>query len=529
MKAWMTGLIALLAAAPAWGVSAPTTQPEATITIYERAGQPAAANRIDELIFARLDAEGVSPARVCSDAVFVRRVYLDVTGTLPTAAEARAFLADRAPDRRARLIDRLLADPRFADYRAMQWGDLLRIKSEFPINLWPNAVQAYHRWVRTALADGMPYDRFARELLTASGSNFRVGQVNFYRAVQSRDPATLAKSAALAFMGDRMTDWPADRAAGLAAFFSRVGYKSTDEWKEEIVYFNFNPASPPVASALLPDGSTVKLAADGDPREAFADWLVSPDNPWFARCQANRIWYRLMGRGLVQEPDDFRAGNPPSHPELLDWLASELVKSKFDSVHLYRLILNSTTYQLSSVPGPGKAAGPELFAAYRLRRLEAEVLIDALCQITGTDEQYESRIPEPFTWVPREMRSIALPDGSITSSFLDLFGRPPRDTGLASERNNATSADQQLHLLNSSHVRNKIEGGPTMRAIGRTARQKPGQAMDELYLTVLSRYPTGEELRAIKVYTDATRGKGGNVLGDVMWALVNSTEFQYRH
>jgi len=520
MKAF-TALAALLAVTATVAGAAPPP-------LFEAPGSPAAAGKIDELIFAKLRQKGGEPARLCSDAVFVRRVYLDVIGTLPTAAEARAFIQEKGPNKRAALIDRLLEHEAFADYWAMRWGDLLRIKSEFPINLWPNAVQSYHRWVRTALEKNMPYDRFARELLTASGSNFRSPPVNFFRSAQSKEPAALAKAVALTFMGDRMGTWPEARKAGLAVFFSRIGYKSTAEWKEEIVFFDTVAEAPP--SAILPDGTTVKLPAHRDPREAFADWLISPQNPWFARCIVNRLWYWLLGRGIIHEPDDIRPDNPPNHPEVLALLVKELAAAKYDLRHIYRLILNSSTYQLSSIPRSKDPPAAGLFACYPLRRLDAEVLIDALCQVTGTTEEYHSKIPEPFTWIPRETRSIALPDGSITSSFLDMFGRPPRDTGMMAGRNNASTAGQRLHLLNSSHIRKKIETGPKTRAWQRTAWRNPRKAAGELYLMILSRYPTPEELKTIKAYVDANRGqKGSNPMVDLVWALVNSPEFLYRH
>jgi Protein of unknown function (DUF1553)/Protein of unknown function (DUF1549) len=497
-------------------------------TIYEKPGEPAEVGKIDALVFARLKAEGVPPARLCSDAVFLRRAYLDVIGTLPRAGEVREFLADKAPDKRAKLIDRLLDRDEYADYWAMRWGDLLRVKSEFPINLWPNAVQAYHRWIHTAMAGNMPYDQFARALLTSSGSNFREPPVNFYRATQGKDPETLARAAALAFMGDRMSSWPEKRRAGMAVFFSRVGYKRTAEWKEEIIFFDMS--SKVVPTATLPDGTEVRLAADQDPREVFADWLISPNNPWFARAIVNRLWYWLLGRGIIHEPDDIRADNVPSHPKLLALLEKELIASKYDLKHVLRLILNSSTYQLSSVPRSQEAKAADLFAHYRLRRLDAEVLIDALCQITGTTEEYSSQIPEPFTWVPTEMRSIALSDGSITSSFLEMFGRPPRDTGMAAERNNTPTAAQRLHLLNSGHIRRKIERGPGLRVLGRMARRTPGKAIVGMYLAILSRYPTAEELKTLKAYGDANRKtRGADTLIDMIWALVNSPEFLYRH
>jgi hypothetical protein len=515
---------------------------------------PTPESQIDKLVFGRLQQLGIQPAHACSDAVFVRRAYLDVIGTLPTAQEAKDFLLDSGPNKRRVLIDRLLAREEFADYWAMKWSDLLRVKAEFPINLWPNAAQAYHRWIRTALHENLPYDRFVREMLTASGSNFRVPQVNFYRAIQSKEPPAIAQAVALTFMGTRAENWPKDRLAGMAAFFSQIGYKSTAEWKEEIVLFDIGktgaaasgaagpsgatpaasgaatPATPAApATATFPDGKTVRLKADQDPREVFADWLIDPKNPWFTRAIVNRVWSWLLGRGIIHEPDDIRPDNPPSHPELLAYLERELVAARYDLKHIYRLILNSATYQQSCVPRTADPKGEALFAFYPLRRLEAEVLIDALDQITGTTEKYTSAIPEPFTFVPENHRSIALPDGSITSSFLEMFGRPPRDTGLESERNNRPTADQRLHLLNSSHIQRKIEQSPRLRSLMQS-RGNPREGVTTLYLAILSRFPTDEEMRTVGAYAQSGGGaKGGEAAVDVAWALINSAEFLYRH
>lgn len=502
----------------------------ATANPFEGSAPSAFSNQIDQLVFTRLQQLGIPPANRCSDAVFVRRVYLDAIGTLPTAQEARGFLQDQNPNKRQVLIDRLLERDEFADYWAMKWSDLLRVKAEFPINLWPNAAQAYHRWIRSAVASNMPYDRFARELLTASGSNFRVPPVNFYRAVQSRDSQTIAQAVALMFMGERTDKWPKDQLSDMAAFFSHVGYKSTDEWKEEIVFFDPEKATSAFSQpSTFPDGTPAQLSPDRDPREVFADWLISPNNPWFARNIANRVWFWLLGRGIVQEPDDMRPDNPPSNPELLAFLEQDLITSHYDLKHLYRLILNSDAYQLSSIAKAIDPAREANFAQYPLRRLDAEVLIDALNQITGTTEKYSSAIPEPFTFIPEDQRSIALPDGSITSTFLEMFGRPPRDTGLESERNNHPTAEQCLHLLNSSHIQRKIDQGPRLQALLRSQRGNPRQMVTEIYLTILSRFPTEGELEIVSAYARSGAGTGREAMMDLSWALINSTEFLYRH
>jgi len=490
--------------------------------------------KIDELVFGKLKELGIQPANVCSDQVFIRRAYLDVIGTIPTATEAREFLSDRNPKKRSVLIDQLLEREEFVDYWTMKWCDLLRVKAEFPINLWPNGVQAYHRWIRTSIKENMAYDRFVREILTTNGSNFRDPPVNFYRAVQSKEPEAIAQAVALTFMGARAENWPEDRLSGMANFFSQIGYKRTAEWKEEIVFFDAlkaaeNAASSASALAILPDGTQVQLPPDRDPREIFADWLIAPDNPYFTGNIVNRVWYWLLGHGIVHEPDDLRPDNPPTNPELLAYLQKELVAARYDLKHVYRLILTSRTYQLSSISRSDHPKAEAHFAYYPLRRLDAEVLIDALCQITGTTEEYSSPIPEPFTFIPEKHRSIALPDGSITSSFLEMFGRPPRDTGFVSERNNQSTAAQRLHLLNSSHIREKIERSGRLRSIMQTARRNPLKTVTDLYLTILSRPPTEGELKIVRDFSQSGDGAGQAVLADLTWALINSAEFLYRH
>lgn len=490
---------------------------------YETAAASTPRSRIDELVQADLASLGLAPAAPCSDAVFVRRAFLDVIGTLPTADEARAFLADRAADKRAALIDRLLAREEFTDYWAMLWSDTLRVKAEFPVNLWPNAAQCYHHWIRDAMHDGLPLDQFARELLTANGSNFRVGPVNFWRASANRQPAGLARVVALTFLGERVETWPPEKLAAFAPLFSQLTTKGTREWKEEIVYFDAALPSPPAATRF-PDGSPVTLAAGQDPRAAFADWLLRADNPRFARALANRIWSWVFGRGMVHPADDLRPDNPPSNPALLDHLAASLVAHRYDLRAFLREVLNSQTYQDSSLAPTDDPRAASHFAFYVPRRLDAEVLADAINQVTGTNENYTSAIPEPFTFIPAEQRAIALPDGSITSAFLEKFGRPTRDTGELAERiATTTTAAQRLHLLNSTHIQRKLTRGPALAALLR--RKQP---VDELYLTFLSRPPTPAERDAVARYLrDHAQARRASL--DVAWALLNSDEFLLRH
>ncbi len=523
------GRIALAGLVMALGACLAVAAPPAGLSPFESPNPPTPRNRIDELVFRKLQQLDIAPAYPCSDAAFVRRAYLDIIGTLPTGFEAQDFIRDTKPNKRSALVDRLLGREEFADYWAMKWSDLLRVKAEFPINLWPNAVQCYHRYLRTAVKQNLPYDRFARELLTSSGSNFRVGPVNFYRAMQNKDARGIAQAVALTFMGERAEKWPAERWEGMAAFFQQVGYKSTLEWKEEIVFFDPELwTNNPTRTAVFPDGKKVQLDPQQDPREVFADWLITPTNLWFTRNIANRVWSWLLGRGIIHEPDDIRPDNPPSNPELLAYLEQELIGAGYDLKHLYRLILNSQTYQLSCVPRSEQAAAEAQFAYYPLRRIEAEVLIDALNQITGTTEKYSSPIPEPFTFIPENQRAIALGDGSITSTFLELFGRPARDTGLESERSSRPSAAQRLHLLNSSHIQRKIEQS-RMIEYQTQSKKTPREMATGIYLGILSRFPTEAELQKLDDYVQKTKVGNREAAIDLAWALINSAEFLYRH
>lgn len=593
--------------------------PETSTNVFEEPTAPIPESELDKIVFTKLNQLGVQPV-LCSDAVFVRRVYLDVLGTLPTATEAREFIED--PDKqnkRRLLIDRLLERDEYADYWAMKWGDILRIKAEFPVNLWPNAAQAYHRWVRASLAENKTYDKFVREMLTASGSNFRVGPVNFYRAVQNRTAEGIAGAVALAFMGARVDAWPTNRFREMTVFFSQIGYKPTSEWKEEHVFWDPIGASktagntapgrasvteialgtnapvettvawtnPFPINAVFPDGSKVKLTGDRDPREVFADWLIRPWNPWFTRSIVNRVWGWLLGRGIIHEPDNIRDDNPPSNPALLSYLEKEMIAGNYDLKRLYRLILNSQTYQLSSLPRQNTPEAAANFASYTVRRMDAEVLSDAINKITGSSDLYTSPIPEPFTYIPKGMPAVTIADGSITSPFLALFGRSARATGMENERNNKPTPAQWLYLLNSSEVQSKLEQGPNLPALVGGGRRRTSQIAEDLYLTILSRFPTEAELRVVEDYgrkepakpaaaptnspagtiasTNASsasatnavaasantnqprRGPLGN-LGlpsrradrqqvvkkreewiDIAWSLINSEEFLYRH
>ena len=510
------------AVGPQAAAAAPLPQPP-----FEQAAPATPASRIDELVLASLQAHGIRPANPCSDAVFFRRVHLDLLGVLPDPSALDRFLQDRDPGKRAALIDALLQRAEFADYQSLKWCDLLRVKAEFPINLWPAAVQAYHQWVRDAIYENQPYDQFVRALLTSSGSNFRVPPVNFYRAVQGRKPGAIADAVALTFMGVRTAGWPEKRRAGMAAFFSRIAYKPTAEWKEEIVCLDPTPAGP--LQARYPDGGSVRILPRQDPRRVFADWLIRPDNPWFARNAVNRVWAWLMGRGIIHEPDDIRPDNPPANPELLAYLEKELVDSHYDLRHVYRLILNSRTYQQSSILQGEGADADALFARYIPRRLDAEVLSDAIYWFSGWGDAYTSPIPEPFTFIPLRHHTTELADGSTSSRFLDLFGRPARDTGLESERNDAPTAAQQRYLLNSTDVQNRVARNWRAQGLAEANGDARPGLIRWLYMTMLTREPTPSETAAVAAYLDTPGKDKRQAAEDVIWALFNSKEFLYRH
>lgn len=565
---------------------------------YEKSAKFAPVGKIDELLLASWNKHGVKSSGMCSDAVFLRRAHIDLIGTIPTLKETRAFLNDKSPDKRAKLVDSLLASPEFAQYWALKWCDILRVKSEFPINLWPDAVQAYHHWVWEAIRKNMPYDQFARKLLTTSGSDFREPPSNFFRATENKTPAGYAAVAALTFMGTRLSEWKDGDRKEFEKLFSRIAKKKTHEWKEEIIYLDPTPADP--MTVRMPDGAVLKISQDEDPRIAFADWLIRPDNPWFTQTAVNRVWFWFFGRGIVQEPDDFRpapdpsesflrfswlwggsgkkvnTGNPAVIKKLLEYLASSFVKSGYDFKALCREIVTSAAYQQSSLPrmnsskpssvgaahdSQAKAAEAEkLFAIYPMRRLDAEVLSDALCYIGGFHPKYMSMIPEPFTYIPREMRTISLADGSITSSFLVTFGRPARDSGLLMERNNQTTYAQRLFMLNSPIIHWKVSNSPFLREIFKQGKWRNRSIVDGIYMLILARRATEKEYKTISdnhkdLFDSAPpkppkgKGKGRRaayrkqrkryqrnrgrkiyqMARSLVWTLVNSKEFLFQH
>ena len=482
-------------------------------------------NNLDELFLQSLRSHNIEPAPICSDEVFLRRIYLDVLGTLPTMQEVRNFLEDTNANKRVALIDDILDREEFVDLQTMRWCDLLRVKAEFPINLWPNGAACYYRWIRRSIEENKTYDQFVRELITANGSNFRDGASNFYRAVPANDADTLAEAVYRTFLGIDLTPLSAEQRKRASIFFSRVGYKETAQWKEEIVFWNRTPLDEETIFFL--DGTTANIDPNRDPRQIFADWLISSTNAEFNRTAVNRIWGWLFGSGLLPEPEASNAGEPPLHPELLDALCSELVKAEYDLKHIYRLILNSGIYQQCSIPNVPESAA--LFAAYPIRRIEAEVFQDVLAQIFDLPIGYVSEVPEPFTHIPPRHRTIALPDSSITSPFLETFGRASRDTGTEADRNNGVTESQLLFLLNSTEVNNWIGRFISSRTLARRLGNDSKGVVDEIWLTFLSRYPMESEYRIAFAELGQRNKPAGQRIQDLIWGLLNTAEFLCKH
>ncbi len=535
---------------------------------YESMEKFSPKNKIDEIQLSNLQKHGLLPANICSDSVFLRRAYLDICGSFPDLEDTKRFLADESPNKRDELIESLFKREEFALYWSLKWGDILRIKSEFPINMWPNAVQAYSLWLWDSIRSDKPYDEFAREIICSSGSNFRDPPSNFYRSTPDRSPEGLAKIAALTFLGSRLENWPKLERREFAKLFSKVEYKKSSEWKEEIVHLS--PVHFDSFSVNMPDGTLVEISSDSDPRIAFADWLAGPGRKWFAQAAVNRVWFWLFGRGIVHEADDFcisrkgsfignlisskvdnsNEGNPAANPELLNFLADEFIASGYDFKSLLRLIASSATYQQSCIPKSDPELAEKYFAAYMVRRIDAEILADAISRLAGVGPKYMSVIPEPFTYVPQEYPTIALNDRSISSSFLEIFGRPVRNSGLLSERDNGITYSQRLFLLNSSEIHDRVVKSPLLRVILKDAEGNPERIIDGIYMLVLARHPSRKELEIVlKNYGEnvAHEPEEDGISGErknrkkfknkksiasnqiVLWALVNSKEFLFKH
>lgn len=445
----------------------------------------------------------------CSDEVFLRRTYLTVTGALPQVWESRRFLDSESPKKREALVNKLIKSELGLKYMQMHWGDILRIKSEFPSNLWPNGVQAYNRWVYEQLMNNVPYDKMVRNLLISEGSNFRSPAANFYRGFQKRTPENFYANINLLFLGNRnCTD------NGYLCF-SQIKFKSTKEWKEEIIYLNYHKDLP-WHIIELEDGTRIKLKPDSDWREAYVDWLVKSRR--FAEVMVNRMWFWVFGKGLVHEPDDWRADNKPSNPELLKELTDYFVAKNYDMRALLKKILLSKEFNAKAAPE----------GTYQPQRLPAEVIVDNIATATGKWATYMSRVPEPFTFYPPQTRATHLGDATVSSSELELFGKVSRDVSLESQRNNAITSKQLLYLMNSSELENSIRKSSVLKSMLKKYSDL-SQLADAITLRVLARKATANEISMYNEYMQQNKLSLNEFAYDLMWMLINSNEFLYNH
>jgi hypothetical protein len=508
----------------------------ARFTVPLEEGKPVAAppfprrNFIDDLVAAKLKQLGVTPSAPCTDYEFIRRASLDATGILPSPEEVRAFVADPDPRRREKLVDRLLARPEHADFWAQKWADLLRNKTrstEQKVGSW-----SFHYWIRDALAANVPYDQFARAILTAQGEPADNPPVNWYREVS--DLPALVNDSAQIFLGVRLScanchhhpyeKWSQADYYGYAALFARVGRKDLGSGAQAVyVDPNGSAQHPLTGETMKPkplDAPAVELGPFDDPRRQLVDWMVRPANPYFARALVNRLWRHYLGRGLVEPVDDLRVTNPPSNPALMEALARDFVRHGYDLRHLTRLIMTSGTYQLSATPRGNNRKDAQNYARAYARRLSAEVLLDAVNQVCGTSDKFAN--------LPAGTRAIQLPDETVPSYFLDVFGRPQRESACDCERVTEGNMAQTLHLMNSAELDAKVraEGGRAA-TLAATGKREP-EMVEELYLWALSRPPRTTELATALEYLTAKKDRKV-ALEDLLWALINTNEFLFNH
>lgn len=497
---------------------------------------PGSTNYIDEHVFAKQRELQLAPAPLASDHVFLRRVFLDLIGTLPTEAEAREFLDSKDPNRRAKLIDRLLERDEYASFWALKWADVLRGS---PATITERGTHSFHRYLVRTFADDRPMDAFARELLTGLGNPLHKPAANFYRI--SRTPDEAAETAAQLFLGVRLQcakchNHPFESISqtdyyGLAAYFARVQRKtSAFGLDDEIIYLGnggevqhpiTRKPQPPVAFGV----EAGKLGPDEDRRQRLADWLTSKDNRYFAPSTVNRVWYHMMGKGIVDPVDDFRDTNPPSNPALMKALTDDFVRGGYRIKPIIRAIANSHAYQLASTGTPsqsGDAADPERYFTHAAVRMHsAEQIIDAISLATG--------IPESFKGYPAGTRAIELAEGGVQHPFLQAFSKPVRDATCECAREEEPSLPQMLHLLNNVGVQRKIKAPESRLAKWLREEKDVETIVERMYLCTLSRKPTpGERALAVK-HVAALNSDRAAALQDLQHALINLSEFLLRH
>jgi len=511
--------------------------------------RPTDTGYIDELILKKLELLRIPPSGPCTDTEFVRRVYLDTCGILPSSDEARAFLADKDPKKREKLINALLERPEFADYWAYRWSDLLLVSSR---RLQQPAMWAFYRKIRQAVADNQPWDKFARGILTASGSSLSEGGGNYF--VLHKDVSQLAEATAITFLGTNigcakchnhpLEKWTQDEYWAFANLFSRVGLKNGERAGEVLVqsrldgdalHLRRGVAMPPMPL----DGKPLALDAATDRRQYFADWLTGPDNSFFAKATVNRIWRNYMGRGLVEAEDDLRVSNPASNPELLDALAADFVKNRFDVKRLMRTILLSAAYQRSSQPLAANAADDRFYSRYLVRRLPAEVILDAYSDLTSVPtlfNQIKTAAGDSTTAVttyPTGTRAMQLPDSLLLSRFLEAFGRADRIGTCSCERTADASVTQALHLNNGATLNDKLRDKKSVVNKWLEAKATDAEIVERVFMAALTRTPTAEENKKfVALLTEAAKDgpqSRQEAIEDFVWAVLTGREFFFNH
>jgi hypothetical protein len=493
---------------------------------------------------------GLVPSELCTDEIFIRRVFLDVTGSIPTPKEVTAFVADKDPAKRDKLIDQLLESPEYAYYFANKWADILRVKRRQEPTRAAGTF-AFHEWIREQVAQDVPYSEFVRGVLTANGDERKNPPTVWYKEIEKAE--SFVDDVSQVFLGQRLAcanchhhpyeKWSQDDYWGLAAFYGRVGRKDIrppggDPNRDNRIQVVFNRGTGSVTNKrtgktadIKPlDGDPMQVATEDDPRQKLVDWMVDPKNPFFAKAVANRYWAHFFGRGIVDPLDDMRVTNPPSNPELLNALAQNLVDNKFSLKALIKTICKSRTYQLSSAPNEFNKLDKQAYARYYPKRLQAEVLLDALCQVTDS--------PNRFNGLPTDKnapnRAIMLPDEGFTSYFLDVFGRPQRISACECERVNEANLAAVLHLLNSEEVQGKItRSGGRADALAKADDKRPdAEKIDELFLWAFARKPSAEDKKSAlehiekMVAKNAAAGKK-TAYENILWAIINTKEFVF--
>ncbi len=488
-------------------------------------------NYVDELINTKLKKMNLTPSELADDNTLVRRLFIDMLGTLPTPEEVTAFVNDRTTDKRAKLIDALMERPEFVDFWTMKWSDILRVNRNFTQE---KGMWAFHNWIKQSLALNKPYDQMAREVLLGQGSSYEYGPANFYRISSTQEER--AENTVQLFLGIRVQcarchnhpfeKWLQNDYHSMAAFFSRLATKPGEQANEQLIFIknsgeHTNPRTkrtmvPKALAGPFFDG----LTAEQDRRAKLAEWMTAPENTMFSQAVVNRYWKHFMGRGIVDPPDDMRVTNPPVNAELLERLAKDFVEHKFDLRHVVRVIANSRSYQSSSMPNATNAKDEKQFSRYYIKRLSAETLLDAI----GT----ATEAPEKFAGLPAGTRAIQLPDSRVASYFLDVFGRPAREITCECERSDEANMAQALHLINSPSIQQKLSAatGRVERLV--KANKKDREAVEEMYLATLCRLPEPVELEDAvdQIRSSANRKEG---VEDLLWALINSREFIFNH